>query len=170
MILFQLIAIELLQYSNDYAFAQFLISTFICPASDLSSFKYAKEKYKITKKHTFMPFQQEWSSVALPLNGWVVSFAFLVFSPLPWNVHPQIEVVKTGGCHRSTHLHSRFNQQDLFVAHTCEWEQEKEEIQKKGLLQPWLFERFYIAMYPPSTTPMADPCANENKNPKEWFF
>lgn len=96
MILFQFIAIELFQYSNDYPFAQFLINTFICPVYDLSSFKYAKEKCRITKKHTFMPFQEEWSSAALFLNEWVVSFAFLIFPPLPWNVHPQIKVVNRG--------------------------------------------------------------------------
>lgn len=95
MMLSQLIAIEPLWYTNDNVFVQFLISTFICSVSHLSSFKYAKGTCRITKKHTFMPFcGEELSSVATSLNDSQFCLPWILH--LTWNVHLQIEVMKTG--------------------------------------------------------------------------
>lgn len=78
-----------------------------------------------------------WSSV---FERWPVSFVFLVFSPLPQNVHPQTEVVKIGRGLLQVHLIWLMTEWGhLFVAHAFVWEQE-EGGHTKGLLQPWLLE------------------------------
>lgn len=107
-----------------------------------SSFNYAKERWKITKKHTFMHFRgAEWSSTTTSLNEWLISFVFFVFSLLPWHVHLQIEVVKTGRrYHRSTHPYSWLSQQDLSVApYTCVRAGEKR--QYKEVFQNFTFNK-----------------------------
>lgn len=136
------------------------------------------KKGKITKKHTFMPFrEEEWSSVAISLNEWLVRCASLVFPPpCPTNVYLpfvylQMEVVKTGrGCHRCNHACSWLSQQDLFVAsHMCVSPGERGKY-KEGTFPTLALWTLKVTMYPPSTTLTADLCTDENMKPKRMAF
>ena len=80
-------------------FLQILLSTFICSVSNLSSFKNAKGTCKITKKHILI-YAFLWRRMKFCgyISEWeLVSFVFLVFLTLTWNMDSQIEVVKIGG-------------------------------------------------------------------------
>lgn len=171
MILFQFITIGLLWNTNDNAFTQFLISTFVCPISLLSSFKRAKERCKVTKKHTLC-FSKKKNEV-LKLHLWVGDQSGLpsLCPPLCLRMctHKQKWWKQVGGCHRSTWSYSWLGEGMCLWPHACVWEQ-KEGGHAKGLLQPWLLEHLTspCVHHPQQLT--AHLCANENVKPKKVTF
>lgn len=157
MILSQFIAVELLWYTNDNAFAQFLISTFICSASNLSSFKYAK-RCKITKKHTAVPFGRGRTKFCTYISelGLVLPSLYSPFCPgmcaHRWRWWKQV-----AGYQKSTHPCWWLATGSVCGSiHGCEGKR-KEKIQRRDFSNPGYLNT--------STTYLLyvteDPCANE---------
>lgn len=90
MIILQCIATEF-RCSNDNVFAQFLISTFICPAPNL-------RRCKISRQHACVSFEMRRMKLCSSISEWEMSQLSLlhVLYSLSWNVRPQMEVVETG--------------------------------------------------------------------------
>lgn len=163
MILFQSITIELLWNTNDKAFTHFPISTFICPASLLSSFTCAKERCKVTKKHTlyFPKKKNEVLKLHLWVGDWSGSPNLCSHLCRRMCTHKQKWWKQVGGCHRSTCSYSGLSEGICLWPHACVWEQEKGG-NAKGLLQPWLLEHFTLPCTHHLQQLTADLRANEN--------